>query len=469
MEERYLGLDLGTSSARAALFAPDGRMTDLFSREISLKTGPDGRAVLDPAVLVETVRGLLDEALAHGPVSGGGLSVFMHSLLALDEAGRPLTGAMTFLDRRGAEQAEALSGHPQLAELYRHTGCRITSPIYPVAKLLSLREREPELFARAASFVTVKEYLCRELFGEDLIDVADASATGLYDTLSGGWNAAMLALLGIREEQLGTVAPGETRVFWKGVPLCLGLTDGVLAHRGCGARPERDLSCTVGTSGALRLQTARPPEDPERKLWAYRMDRSFFVAGGAITGGGVGLRWLRDTFGNELRAQAGCENLYAAMDLLVERAPAGCAGLTVLPTPGPERSPDWNSATTGSLWGLELHHGLAHLARGVMEGVLYRLYDIFQCLPPLPEGRILATGGYARSALWLQMQADLFGREIAVPPVTEATALGAASLFCPELLPKQPERVYTPDPRQREAYREGYRRYRELYRRLYGQ
>lgn len=443
-------------------------MTALFSRELLLETGEDGQAVLDPRQLVKAVRELLEQAAGDGPIAGGGISAFMHSILALDRQGRPLTKLMTFLDRRGTEQAERLADLPDLSARYRRTGCRITSPIYPVAKLLWLREKHPAVFAAAGKFVTGKEYLCRELFGQDYIDVADASATGLYDTLAGRWDPEMLTLCALRPEQLGTVVPGETHVSWNGISLCLGLTDGVLAHRGCGARQGQDFSCTIGTSGALRLGLAAPLEDPGRKLWCYRTGAETFVAGGAITGGGVGLRWLRDCFSHEIQARTGEKDLYVGMDRLAEQAPPGCQGLTVLATPGPERSPDWNPKATAALWGLGLHHDLPHLVRGVMESVLYRLYMIRQCIPGWETGRMIASGGYTGSALWLQMQADLFRQEIAVPELPEITAWGAASLWEPELPPPAIERIYEPDPSLQEQYQQGYQRYLQLYRRLYG-
>lgn len=159
--------------------------------------------------------------------------------------------------------------------------------------------------------------------------------------------------------------------------------------------------------------------------------------------------------------------------------PVGCQGLTFVPALTGERSPDWNSGASGTLHGLRVSHGAPHVVRAAMEGVLFRLYSLYELLrqrgfaPP----RLLASGGYANSPVWLQMQADLFGLPVDVPREKEATVLGAAYLaMCAlgrirlgERLPSmEAGQTYEPAPGQADAWQQAYGRYQTIYSRLYG-
>ncbi len=274
----FLGIDVGTSSVRCALYDEKGRRQAVESREYTLAAQAPGQAELDVEDLWQAFCQVVKNCCAGRQVEGCGLSVFMHSLLAVDGQWRPLTQAITWADTRAAKQAETLGNHPQIRRFYRRTGCRLAHPMSPAAKLLWLRECRPEVFEKARRFVTLKEFLVHRLFGEDLVDYSDASSMGLLDMHTFQWEPEVLAAVGVEADRLGRPAPctlvlrgmapgaAEALGLPADTPFCLGSTDGVLANVGSGVFDGSAMTSTIGTSGALRTMLPTPYEDEELRL-----------------------------------------------------------------------------------------------------------------------------------------------------------------------------------------------------------
>jgi len=478
----YLGIDIGSSSVRTAVFGEDGQLLSLFGKQVALLSPEPGAAELDPdAVFCALIETLAECAARYRHIAGAGFDAIMHTLLPVDEAGKPLCHALTWGDTRAQAQADRLAADPDCGRLSRATGCHLASPIYPAAKAMWLKETRPDLWRRCAGLWTLKQYIQTKLFGQAPVDWSDAASTGFFDIGSKTWNAEVLAKTGVSAGLLGQATPPDTLLppllpRWReatglpeGIPFCLGATDGVAANLGCGVFDDTRLSSTVGTTGAIRICLPGPPAYAGEELWCYSFLPGVFVTGAAVSNGGIALSHLKKILGLS----------YAEMDAQAQRIPLGCEGLTFLPTFLGERSPDYNARTTGALHGMRLDHGAGHLARAAMEGVMYRLYDNYLCVreaAPHVE-LILANGGYAKSETWMRIQADIFQREIAAAGAVEAAALGAAYLgmmaagriaYGEHLPAMKPGRRISPAPGTEAAAREGYARYRELYRKLYG-
>ena len=243
-------------------------------------------------------------------VEGCGLSVFMHSLLAVDGQWQPLTQAITWADTRAAERAGNIGEPPPDPPVLPPAPAarRLAQPMSPAAKLLWLRECRPEVFEKARRFVTLKEFLVHRLFGEDLVDYSDASSMGLLDMHTFQWEPEVLAAVGVEADRLGRPAPctlvlrgmapgaAEALGLPADTPFCLGSTDGVLANVGSGVFDGSAMTSTIGTSGALRTMLPTPYEDEELRLWSYCFAGGLWAVGGAINNGGLVLKWLRDAF-----------------------------------------------------------------------------------------------------------------------------------------------------------------------------
>ncbi len=447
--EVFLGIDIGTSSVKAVLFRQDGSVLNSGSRSCVLLSGSEGRAELDPDAVVRAFADAVGDCIrsmtgSSGTIAGVGLSCHHHSLMAVDRRGAPLTRLMTWADNRAVAEAEETGRMPGVEALYHRTGCRVQHPMYPLSKMLWLKKAMPDVFRNAAKFVTIKEYLLFRMFGEWVVDDTLASAQGFYDIHRHKWDPELVeGLIGISLDRLSAVVPclhvltGMTAEWavqlglQRDTPFIVGSGDGIMANLGSGVIDRASFSSTIGTSGAIRTTTDTPVTDPEGRTWCYAFTRDKWVAGGAINSGNIALSWLRREFGMQYgEHRRDGEGLSQSMDRLADTVSPGSDGLVFLPYLLGERSPDWNVGARGMMAGLDFSHTRAHVVRAMMEGVLYRMSNVDDALSALVGGggTLIASGGYANSDFWLQMQADLFGREVQVTGVTEAGALGAAFL-----------------------------------------
>lgn len=479
MQEAVIGVDIGTTGVRAVVFDLEGRALGESYREVRLSTPRPNRAEQDPEAIVAAVFEVIPQALASaGEVSpvAVGLSSPLHTLLAVDADGRPLTPLHTWADNRAARQAERLAADPSAHDIYRRTGCK-AHPLYPLSKLLWLRDEERATFHRAARFVSLKAYLLHRLFGQYRVDTCVASATGLFDIHCLRWDPELLDLVGISADRLDEPCDAATQLqglkrddaqclaLPADIPFVVGAGDGPLCNVACGALDARIMPSTIGTSGALRLTQTEPTLDAHERLWCYHLMEGYWILGGAINNGALPLRWFRDQFGQPEIARARQEGRkpYALLEEQAAQAPPGSGGLIFLPYLTGERNPDWNHNARGVFFGLNLSHTRADVIRAMMEGTIFALHRVHQALAPRApaDAELYATGGYVRFPLWLQIQADVFGRPIAVPDISEASALGAArvALHAIGRIPSpfvRPRivRTFEPDPARHRRYRE---------------
>ncbi|MDB5806850.1 MAG: gluconate kinase [Betaproteobacteria bacterium] len=441
---RIAALDIGTSSTRALLFEGARHTGEHAAVEYALISEEPGAAELDPAQVFDAVLECIARLRQGGAIDAVALSSAMHSLLAADAGGAPLTRALTWADSRAGEAAQALKQSDEAEAIYNATGVPL-HPMSPLSKLRWLREARPAVFAQANRFVSLLEFVCHRLFGTWQVDHGVASSSGLYSLGARDWDAAALDAAGITAARLsklvvpGTVlrglnAEGVARTgLAADTPFVLCGSDGCLANLGAGALANasaaqmRRAVLTIGTSGAFRMTVDRPSTDAQMRSFCYTLAEHQFVIGGATNGGGMPLRWLRDNF-PQLRGGLEGEDPYTALAQIAAQATPGAGGLLFHPYLAGERAPLWNADARGSFIGLNFRHGPPQLVRAVMEGILFNLAMILDVLEEIGGAcnEILAGGGFARSPFWLQMAADLFGRPLIVADNPETTAQGAA-------------------------------------------
>jgi gluconokinase len=413
----------------------------------------------------------------------------MHSLMPVDADGRALANMLIWAESRSQAYAGQLAAQFGAEELYRRTSCPL-HPMYPLAKVLWFRHERPELFARTARFIGIKEYICHRLFGKYLVDRSIASATAICNLHTGAWDEELLGFLGITAGQLSTIVPtthveralhpGAARAFGlrADLPVVLGASDGVLSSLGAGTVRPGQITAMIGTSGAVRMVCEGPRVDPRRRLWCYNLTEELWVLGGAISNGGSVFRWVRDQFGEPERrlAQASGVDAYELLGREAAQVPPGSDGLVMLPYFSGERAPIYDADARGVLFGLNLNHGRGHLIRAALEGVCCSMASVLDALREVAgEAReIRASGSFTRSPLWTQILADVFGQAVQVPGEPEGAAFGAAALGMHALGHladiRDVERfvriraTFEPIPANREVYRELY----GIYGRLYG-
>jgi len=432
-----LALDVGSSSVRAQRFGERADPLDDLQQERY-----DGRDPDEIVGLVRKVVGGRDE-----DVDAVGASCFGHSLIALDEAGRPLTPVLGWRDTRSAGAAEWLRRRvPDAAAVHARTGAPLHPSFWP-AKLAWLAEAEPEIFRRSARFVSFCDYLYAELLGvEPAASLSIASGTGLVDLAATGWDAELLEILGVGEERLPRISD-EPHGSWYPA-----LIDGACSNLGAGCLGRQRAALMVGTSGALRLlyETERP--QPRPGLFLYRLDERRVVEGGALSDGGNLYAWLAKTL-------AGTEGS------LLDRGPDE-HGLTFLPFLGGERSTGWDPDATGAIAGLTFDTTPLDIRQAALEGVAFRFAAIADLLPEIEE--VVATGGgLLADPEWIQLMADALARPVTASTVEEASLRGAAVATLERLGCETGEAPLGEMFHPREARADAYRSARERQQRLY--
>jgi gluconokinase len=419
MTEVVLGVDVGTTSAKVTAFDADGAEHGHGAHSYPLDEPAPGQAVQDPAAVVAATLAAIGDARAVGTdVVGLSVSTAMHGLVALDEHDRPLTPLMTWADTRAVAQAERLRAeHP---DLHGRTGTPL-HPMSPLAKLLWLREREPETFAAAHRFVGVKELVLHALCGEWLLDHSVASGTGLFNVRELDWDDEALEIAGVRRGQLATLVEAKHVLG----DVVAGAADGPLANLGVGAVRPGVAAISIGTSGALRVMVEQPTTDPAGRVFCYALTPGRWAVGGAINNGGVVLQWAGEALAPDLGAHAEAQLLE-----LAAQAPAGSDGLIMLPYLLSERAPHWSALPRGAYVGLTRAHGRPHLIRAAVEGVCQQLALVLASVRDAGNDvrEVRATGGFARSPVWRQMLTDVLGMEVGFPAGHEGSGFGAALL-----------------------------------------
>jgi gluconokinase len=433
-----VGIDIGTTSAKAGAFDADGHETGAAEVEYPLLEPEPGWAVQEPGVVVDAVIEATRRALAAAreaglDVAGLSFSTALHSLVGVDASGAPLTDLLTWADQRASEQAERLKR--ERPHLHGQTGTPL-HPMSPLTKLVWFREEEPELHGRVARWCGIKELVVHRMTGAWITEHSSGSATGLMSVETLEWLDESLEVAGIAREQLCELAPtknimslsadGARELGCSGaLPLVLGAGDGPLANLGVGATSPGVAACSIGTSGALRCMVERPVVDPRGRVFSYMLSEGRWVVGGAINNGGVVLQWAQEALAPELGAHE-----ESKMMEIAAQAPPGSDALIMLPYLLSERAPHWSTLARGAYVGLTRAHRREHLVRAALEGVCQQLALVLASLRDAGNEvrEIRATGGFARSALWRQLLCDALGQDVGFPEGHQGSGFGAALL-----------------------------------------
>ncbi|RYM05748.1 gluconokinase [Sporolactobacillus sp. THM7-7] len=449
MSDSYMiGVDIGTTSTKAVLYTFDGKIVTHANQGYPLFTPDAFTAEQNPDELFNAVLSVIREVVAKcgknpKKIRFVSFSCAMHSVIPVDSEGSPLMRCMTWADNRSVDWCRKLKEEMGGHEIYMRTGTP-NHPMAPLSKLLWMRHEKPEIFNKAAKFISIKEYVFYQLFHKYVVDYSIASCTGLMRADQLRWDKEALMIAGITENQLSDPVPttqmmrgldpiyAEQMGLSEDTPFVLGASDGVLSNLGVNAIDPGIVAVTIGTSGAIRTVLDHYSADPKERLFCYHLTEDKWVVGGPVNNGGGVLRWARDEFAAsevETSKRLGISP-YEVLTHMASRVQAGSDGLIFQPYFSGERAPLWNPNARGAFFGLTLHHQKQHMIRAVLEGVIYNLYSVMLAMQERTgePKQIQATGGFSRSALWRQMMADIFNQPVNVPESFESSCLGAAVL-----------------------------------------
>ncbi len=363
----------------------------------------------------------------------------MHGAVMLDEKDHVVRPALIWCDVRTEAQCRELTAKIGADRLIQLT-CNPALPNFTLTKFLWVRENEPQNWKRVRSVMLPKDYVRFRLTGERAIDMADASGTLMLDVAKRRWSKEVLQAAEIDERLLPGLfespdvcgklsAEGAKATGLKeGTPVVAGAGDQAAGATGMGIVAPGAVSATIGTSGVVFAATDRPALDAKGRLhtFCHAIPGRWHVMG-VTQAAGLSLRWFRDQFG-VIRPDG--RDPYEQLTEEAARVAPGCDGLLWAPYLMGERTPHLDANARGALVGLTASHTRGHVVRSILEGVAFSLRDTFTLFEDIqvPVKNIRLGGGGARSKLWRQIQADVYGHEVEIVEAEEGAAYGAAIL-----------------------------------------
>ena len=484
-----LAHDLGTTGNKATLFDAAGTTVATAFEAYETAYPQPNWAEQDPAdwqraVFQCTRRLLAQSSVQSGAVAAVSFSGQMQGALIVDREGTPLRPAIIWADQRATPQADLIRQACGEEQIYRLTGHRV-SPAYTAAKVLWIRDNQPDIYRQTYKVLQAKDYAVFLLTGVFATDYSDASSTQVFDLEGRHWARDVLDALGLAPDLFPDAHPSSTVIggvtaeaaaaagLLAGTPVVIGGGDGACATVGAGSVEEGDAYTYIGSSAWIALTSRRPIFDPQQRTFTFcHLDPDLYFPVGTMQAAGGAYGWLEHLW----RGEGDEGPLFREMDALAATVPAGASGILFLPYLLGERSPYWNPLARAAFVGLAMPHGRAELSRAVLEGVALNLRIILDALRAqgVQVEAMRLIGGGAKSPVWRQILADVFGLPILRPALpAEATALGAAiaggvgvGLFpdfsvARRLIPA--EEAERPDPAHNQCYTALYTLFQQTY------
>lgn len=447
MSRYLLAHDLGTSGNKAALYTLEGSLHAAALATYPTYYPAPGFVEQDPQdwwkAVCQSTRELLESSgTSPKEIAAISFSGQMMGCLLVDAQGTPLHNMLIWADTRAQSQARRIEERLGMERVYRLTGHRIGAS-YNAAKLLWLREKHPELYARADKMLCAKDYVIHRMTGRFVTDYSDAGGTNLMDIERKAWSEDLLKELEIDASMLPEVLP-STQVagpllekaardcgLCAGIPVVIGGGDGSCATVGAGVVEEGGAYCVLGSSSWVSVATREPEFDPLMRTcnWVH-LDPSLCTPSGTMQAAGFSYSWFRDALCEQEAAEAKARGVspYAPLNERAAASSPGAGALLYLPYLLGERSPHWNLDARGAFVGLSVTTTKGDMARAVMEGVGMNLKIILGILTAeSPVQAVRLIGGGAKGELWCQILADIWQKPLLLPAHSlEATSIGAA-------------------------------------------
>ncbi|HIU34273.1 MAG TPA: xylulokinase [Candidatus Pullichristensenella excrementigallinarum] len=499
MAKRYLiGLDIGTSGAKCILVEESGEVVASSTQEYPLFTPRPGWAEQNPSdwwdAVVRGLRSILGKSdVPQEQIVGVSFSGQMHGLVALDKDHAVIRPAILWCDGRTQRQCDWITEKAGgLEGLLRYTNNQMLAG-YTGGKILWLQEEEPENYEKMVCFVCPKDYIRFKLSGELGIDASDASGTGFFNTRERRWSDELISLVGLDRRVFPEVlestdlagrvtrAAAEETGLREGIPVFAGGGDAVIQTTGAGLVKPGVVGVVIGTAGNVSMALDRYFDNPAGALQMFcNNEAGLWQAIGCTLAAGGSYRWYRDTLCEHLKelANAGKGNVYDLMGDLAAQSRPGANGVVFAPYMSGERCPYPDPNARGLFYGLSLSSTRADITRSVMEGVTYSLKQVADIMAKFyPAEKIYTSGGGSASALWRQMQADIFDLPVyTMSAASEGGAYGAIMVagvgagVWKDLEEAtgivRPVTETLPNRENQKAYRDAYAMYCELYQAL---
>ena len=481
-----MGIDLGTSGTKTVITDVNGKLLANALYDYPINSPQPGWAEQNPETWYRAAITTMSQALRQSGLSAESIAAIslagqMHTTVCLDKKGKPVRSAILWADQRSRQQVDQVYRQIGIEKLYNWTGNPLATG-FMLASWLWIMENEPDSYRTTSTLLLPKDYLRYRLTGILGSEPSDAASTLLFDPVHHEWSKPLLNTLQIDPSLLPPIQPSweiagqllpevaEATDLLAGTPVVFGGSDQALQALAQGVIEPGLISCTIGTGGQLFSSTLKPIPDPALRIHFFcHVLPDVWHLEAATLAAGLSLKWLRDNVVTGLD--------YQSLATMASQVPAGAEGLFFLPYLAGERTPLMDPNAKAAFLGLTLRHDRRHIARAVMEGVVFALRQGLELMIEMGISfeRILASGGATSHPLWLQLQADIFQRPVYVSSTQEATARGAALLAgvgakvyqdcwdaCKQTV-RQNENPVLPQPEYVNLYEDIYQKYCQIY------
>ncbi|MBS3788374.1 xylulokinase [Candidatus Bipolaricaulota bacterium] len=485
-----LGIDVGTTGLKSALFDFSGEPVSVASRDYPTQTPGSGCSEQQPERWWDAAQEAINSAISDvdpGKIVGIGLCGQMHTAALLDSDGNVLRPAITWMDQRSKSEVEKLRSRLGPEKL-RTITANFPTTTYTLPHLLWLKQNEPASFRNIDKVLLAKDYVKYRLTGEINTEVSDASGTYILDYAEQDWSEELLEYLGLSRDELPNITGSAEKIgevnlsaaretgLKEGTPVVAGAADQAAGALGVGSIKEGQVNSLIGTAGVVSACTKDPQPDPEERVlcWSHAVPDTWQVLGVMQTAG-ASLKWFREAL--ECPESKEETEVYERYNREAEEVPAGSNGLLFLPYLQGERTPHWDPDARGVFFGISQEHDRKHFIRSIMEGVGFGIKDSLEIIEEMNVAvtELRACGGGYRGSTWRQIVSDITGVKLKYPDVSEGSALGAALLAgvgtgvysgVEEAVEKvvSVRKTVTPNPASNLPYSDLYNIYRELYR-----
>lgn len=495
MEPLILSVDLGTTSIKLAAINKNGQLVATSMCEYELLTKQTSYVECSENVYWSSFNDALSEMLEtlgeqKKSITVIGISAQGETLFFLDEKGKSLRDAIVWMDNRAEKESNELRTKFTDEQCYKITGQVQFDPCWPASKILWVKNNQPEIFCKTATFALIEDWFIYQLTGEMVSEGSLLCSTVYWNIITKQWWPEMLAYLGISDKQLPRIMePGqvvskinkevaERLGLNPDVIVCTGALDQAAGAIGIGNICEGRFSENIGAALAICAPVSKPLFDPNRKMPLHYFGIPNMYMLHTFTTGGMVYKWFRDNF---CETEIGLgevqgKNAYDLMNESAAQIPAGCDGLIALPHLSGSMAPDVNPKAKGVFYGFTMKHQKAHFVRAIMESIGFIIRRNIEALENagLHVTELRSSGGGSKSPLWNQIKSDIINKPLVTIKCPEAACLGAAILAGTavgiyESIEKACENMveiktrFNPNPDNRAIYDQGYEDYKRLF------
>lgn len=415
-----LGIDVGTTSIKAAVFDESGKQLAQTTVDYTLQQ-KDNIVEFDAEQYWQLCRRAIGEVTQGLTVGALSVDTQCETMILTDAEGTPVRKAIVWLDNRAEEEAEEIGAHFGEQKVYEVTGQPEITAAWPACKLLWMQKHEPENWAKTKRIFLLEDYLLFKMTGEFVTEKTLQSSSLYFDIRSGNWWNEMLDFLGVSAEMLPRIENSGVPIgSYEGMTVVTGAMDQCAGAIGAGVTRPGIMSEMTGTTMVLFVPCSDiPPYDKNSKIPCHYNYDGHYARILWTTTAGMSLKWFKNQF---------CEHEdFSELDKLAEAVPPGCDGLVMRPHLCGATMPRYNPNAKGAFYGITLQHTRGHFIRSILEAVACMLKSNLDYLH-MPTEEIRLMGGGAKSPLWCQIKADMTGLRLATLSHDETACLGSAIL-----------------------------------------